>query len=102
MPTFVVADFMWWLTAVQLPVLAGLFRLVQQGRARTEAVERATAERMGRLREDLAAYKLDVARTYASLSYLKEVETRLTDHLVRIEAKLDRAAPSLQHRAVRP
>lgn len=97
MPTFVAADFMWWLTAVQLPVLAGLFRLVQQGRARTEAVERTTAERLGGLREELAAYKLDVARTYASLAYLKEVETRLTDHLVRIEAKLDRAA-----RAVRP
>jgi len=90
-------DFTWWLAAVQLPVLAGLFRLVQQGRGRAEAAERAVAERFARLHDDLAAYKLDVAHTYASLAHLKEVETRLTDHLLRIEAKLDRAA-----QAVRP
>lgn len=74
MSTFLSADFMWLLTAVQLPAVGGVFWMVQQ------------------VREQVAAYKLEVARTYASLVHLKDVETRLTEHLVRIEAKLDRVA----------
>lgn len=41
-----------------------------------------------RLREALAAYKLEVAKSYASVGLMKDVERRLTDHLVRIELKL--------------
>jgi len=41
------------------------------------------------MREALAAYKLEVAKTYATTGTLKDVERRLTEHLVRIEAKLD-------------
>jgi hypothetical protein len=44
---------------------------------------------MQALRGALADYKLDVAQNYASISLLKDVETRLTEHLLRIEAKLD-------------
>ena len=36
----------------------------------------------------LAEFKLEVARGYASIGYLKDVENRLTAHLLRIEAKL--------------
>ncbi len=68
------ADLAWWLTAIQVPALIALFHFIQQ------------------LREQLAAWKLDVARSYASLAHLKDVEVRLTEHLVRIEAKLDRVA----------
>lgn len=32
---------------------------------------------------------MEVAQRYASIGYLKDVETRLTEHLLRIEAKLD-------------
>lgn len=89
MPATLPLDFAWWLSAVELPALAGLFWLVQ--RQRDMAVDLAAA---------LAAYKLDVAQTYASISLLREVETRLTEHLLRIEAKLDQA--SLQNVRVRP
>ena len=41
------------------------------------------------LREALGAFRLEVAKSYASIPYLKEVERRLTEHLVRIENKLD-------------
>ena len=41
------------------------------------------------MRESLAAYKLEVAKTYVSFATLKDVEQRLTDHLLRIETKLD-------------
>ena len=46
---------------------------------------------MGQAREALAAYKLEVAKSYATTGYLKDVEQRLTEHLVRIEGKLDGA-----------
>lgn len=75
-------DLVWWATAVELPALAGLFWLMLRGRAELEA-------EADRLREDLSAFKLDVARSYASTAALKDVERRLTEHLVRIEAKLD-------------
>jgi hypothetical protein len=44
------------------------------------------------MREGLADYKLEVAKNYVSIAYLKDVERRLTDHLLRIDAKLDGAA----------
>ena len=43
----------------------------------------------GQLREALAAYKLEVAKSYATVGLIKDVELRLTGHLVRIEAKLN-------------
>jgi hypothetical protein len=36
--------------------------------------------------------KLHVATHYASVAYLKDVEARLVQHLLKIEAKLDRVA----------
>jgi hypothetical protein len=76
-------DWMWWITAIELPALGGLFWLLQAHRA---AVERE----LKALRDDLAAFKLHVATGYASIVYLKDVESRLTAHLLKIEAKLDR------------
>jgi hypothetical protein len=73
---------MWWITAVELPVLAGLFVLIWRIRRELESAIGATAD-------DLADFKLDVAKNYASQAALKETERRLTDHLVRIEQKLD-------------
>ena len=86
-------DLIWWVTVVELPALAGLFWLGWRNRRELEAElsdaahESETGLRW--LRDNLAAYKLDVAKSYASIAYLKEVERRLTGHLVRIEDKLD-------------
>jgi len=44
------------------------------------------------MRERLSLYKLDVAKDYASIACLKDLERRLTSHLLRIEAKLDHPA----------
>ncbi len=86
-------DLMWWVTAVELPALAGLFWLIWRGRqeadAETEDLRRGLEAGLSAAREQLAAYKLEVAKSYASLSALKDVERRLTEHLVRIESKLD-------------
>ena len=88
-------DLIWWITAVELPALGGLFWLAWRNRRDAEAaldsVRRQTDAAVGAFRENLAAYKLEVATSYASIPYLREVEARLTDHLVRIETKLDRS-----------
>ena len=90
-------DLIWWITAVELAALAGLFLLNWRNRRDLEtalddvAYESETGIRW--LRDHLAAYKLEVAKSYASINYLKEVERRLTGHLIRIEDKLDNHRP---------
>jgi len=86
-------DFAWWVTAIELPVLAGLFWMIQRLRKDAETdldrQRRSTDTVTVQLREALAAYKLEVAKTYASITTLKDLENRLTDHLLRIEHKID-------------
>ena len=40
-------------------------------------------------RDDLAAFKLEVARTYVPLSLIRDLDSRLSLQLLRIEEKLD-------------
>ncbi|MFT8246318.1 hypothetical protein [Roseomonas sp. BN140053] len=54
-----------------------------------------------RTREDVAAFKLEVARTYVPLSLIRDVDNRLTQHLLRIENKLDEATRAATMAAVR-
>jgi len=86
-------DLLWWITMVELPALAGMFWLLWNNRRAIdddmEDLRHGTRNELGRLRQSLDAYKLDVAKSYASMSYLKDVEGRLTAHLIRIEEKLD-------------
>src|SRR5262249_26680767 len=82
-----------WITAFELPALAGLFwlawRIKRDGEAALAPLSARLDPGIERLREALAQYKLDVATGYASLAALQSVEERLTAHLLRIEAKLD-------------
>ncbi len=92
----------WWISAIEVPALAGLFWLIWRTRrdldqAVAEA-HRAHEAGNAELRDGLAAYKLEVAKSYASMSQLREVERRLTAHLLRIEAKLDRTVFAETHR----
>lgn len=75
----------WWITAVELPVLGGLFWLIHKNKKEGDRDIVA-------LRESLMEFKLDVAKSYASISDVKDLEVRLVAHLLRIEAKLDRTA----------
>ncbi|RAU23816.1 hypothetical protein CU669_01630 [Paramagnetospirillum kuznetsovii] len=83
----------WWTTAVELPVLGGLAMLLWRTRQETDhrvdELEHRLEIGLGQARDALSAYKLEVAKSYATTGYLKDVEHRLTEHLVRIEAKLD-------------
>ncbi|MDG5495963.1 hypothetical protein [Niveispirillum sp. BGYR6] len=86
-------DLIWWITAIELPALAGLFWMVQQTRKENEQaldpLRRGLETTSAQLREALAAYKLEVAKNYASIADVKALEDRLTSHLLRIETKLD-------------
>jgi len=76
-------DFAWWITVIELPAIAGLVWYAYQ--TRKDALAAAV-----RIHDELSDYKLAVAKDYASVGYLKDVEARLQSHLNRIEEKIDR------------
>ena len=86
----------WWITVVDLPVMSGLFWLILKTRHDAdEAIDtlHETLEvRCSQLREGLSGFKLEVAKTYASVTDMKDLENRIVSHLLRIEAKLDHTA----------
>ena len=89
-------ELVWWITAVDLPALGGLFWLIWRTRRESEGALRHLRDivdaRNAQLREALAAFKLEVAKNYASITDMRELESRLVGHLLRIEAKLDTTA----------
>ncbi|MBP7721332.1 MAG: hypothetical protein KA155_02240 [Alphaproteobacteria bacterium] len=90
------SDLVWWITVFDLPAMAGLFWLIWRTRQDSEMavddLHALLARRSDQLREALNAFKLEVAKTYASQTDLRELEGRLTSHLLRIESKLDATA----------
>lgn len=57
-------------------------------RRRLDALEDDVASKHAQSREALAAAKLEIAKSYASVGLLKDVENRITAFLIRIEAKI--------------
>ncbi len=82
-----------WVAMVELPAFAALFRMVLRNKkeadAELEQAKAAQEQQILDLKDALADFKLHVARNYVSVNYLKDVESRLTNHLLRIEKKLD-------------
>ena len=85
---------LWWISVIEIPAMSALFWLIWQTRsdhAQTmRDIETQLETRNAQLREGLSSYKLEVAKTYAQVSDLRELESRLTAYLLRIEAKLER------------
>src|SRR5688572_1639099 len=86
----------WWITAVDLPVMSGIFWLILKTRHDCEneldGLRETLDMRCTQLREGLSAFKLEVAKSYASVTDMKDLENRIVSHLLRIESKLDRTA----------
>jgi hypothetical protein len=78
---------------VTLVIVGGIARLDliyrRRMRDRIDQIETRLDVSKGQAREALSAYKLEVAKSYTTTGYLKDVETRLTERLIRIEAKVD-------------
>lgn len=89
-------DLLWWITAFELPCFAGLFWLIWKGRNdaqhTSDHILSLLDKRTTHLWECLNAHKLEVAKTYVTSAEVKELENRITSHLLRIEAKLDTTA----------
>ena len=89
-------DLIWWISAIDIPAMAGLFWLIwrtrQDGNREIERLHNMLDQRSEQLREGLHAFKLEVAKNYASRRDLRLVESRIVGHLLRIEAKLDKTA----------
>ena len=85
MQTILDSGLLWWITVIDIPAMTALFYM--NLRTRRDA-ERNYAH----MREDISAFKLDVARNYAATSEMKDLELRIINHLLRIEQKLDKTA----------
>jgi hypothetical protein len=74
-------------------VLAGLFWMIHGIRRdvqdRIERGDIRDSDALSRTRDDLAEFRIEVARTYVPLSLIREVDQRLSGHLLRIEQKLE-------------
>ncbi len=86
-------ELMTWATMIEVPVFAALFRLIIKNKRENDSSftshKQLNDEAIGLVKESLSEFKLHVARNYVSVNYLKDVENRLTNHLLRIEKKLD-------------
>ncbi|MDA8031360.1 MAG: hypothetical protein MPK62_09605 [Alphaproteobacteria bacterium] len=83
----------WWITAVELPLLGGLLAWLMRRDAglarRCESRYEELSESMSEQGSRLAHFRLEVASGYATQVSLRESESRLSRHLFRIEGKLD-------------
>ncbi len=82
MPITLMSDLNWWVTVIEIPALSSLFWLFWRNKNTVDWM-------IQQIRRDLMEFRIDVAQSYAQASDLKELEGRITSHLLRIEAKLD-------------
>lgn len=91
---FMTDGLIWWITMFDLPALGGLLGLVIKTRHDQDKtikhLKDVVEARHSQMREALAAFKLEAAKNYASITDMRELEGRLVSHLLRIEEKLDR------------
>jgi lipopolysaccharide biosynthesis regulator YciM len=89
-------ELVWWITVVDIPALSALFWLIWRTRREAdEAIDHLhdkMDKRSSQFRESLSAFKLEVAKSYATAGDMKDLEGRIVSHLLRIEAKLDQTA----------
>ncbi len=84
---------LWWITAVEAPVVAALFWMIHGLRRdmheRIERGDQRDSDALSRTRDELAQFKIEVARTYVPLSLIRDLDRRISDHMIRIEEKLE-------------
>jgi hypothetical protein len=88
----------WWISAIEAPIVAALFWMIHGLRKDLhDRIDRTTereSEAVSRTRDELAEFKLEVARSYVPLSLIRDVDRRLSQHLLRIEGKLEEVGRS--------
>ncbi len=83
----------WWISVIEVPVVAALFRMIymlkQDIQNRIDRGDTRDSEAVARACDELAEFKLEVARTYVPLSLIRDMDQRVSSHLLRIEGKLE-------------
>ncbi|MDB2404940.1 hypothetical protein N9W07_00195 [Alphaproteobacteria bacterium] len=86
-------DVITWIIFIEIPIFIALITYIIKQKEtinnNIDLIEKNIEKRYRYLNEKINNYKLEVAQKYASVAYLKDVENRLTNHLIRIEEKLD-------------
>lgn len=86
-------NLIWWISVIEIPALGALFWMIWNGRKESDESAKHLRDviesRNAQMREALSAFKLEVAKNYAAVGDLKDLESRLVSHLLRIESKLD-------------
>ena len=89
-------DLSWWISGIEIPLFSGLFWLFWKDRQDNEAtlwsLQKSFNFRANTLLQSFNDFRLEVTRDYAQSNDLKELEARLTAHLLRIQAKLETTA----------
>lgn len=89
-------DLSWWISVIEIPLFSGLFWLFWKDRQDNEAtlwsLQKSFNFRANTLLQSFNDFRLEVTRDYAQSNDLKELEARLTAHLLRIQAKLETTA----------
>ena len=84
----------WWVTVVDIPVATSLLLMIWRSKREVDValanLQKSLETRHTQLRDGLANYKLEVAKTYSTQRELRQLEDRLVSHLLRIESKLDK------------
>lgn len=88
-----ISDMLAWMTAIIIPLLTALCAYTYRAKNTLENRMSSLYDMLHTETETvhtaLMNYKLEVAQKYASLATLRDLESRLTNHLIRIEKKLD-------------
>ena len=86
-------DVITWVVFIEIPIfIAFITYVIKQKEILSNKIDKANDDLENSskyLNEKINSYKLEVAGKYASVAYLKDVENRLTNHLIRIEEKID-------------
>lgn len=80
---------LWWVVAVDLPLATAFLALLNRTRREFE-------QTLQQINAAIHEHKLEVARSYAPLNHVRDLEQRLVAHLLRIESKLDNTALKTQ------
>jgi hypothetical protein len=91
MTSFLSESLVTWIVAVDIPLATTFFVIFSRFKRDVDILTDS-------LRERLNAYKLDVAQNYASINHVKDLESRLIAHLLRIETKLDNTTFKIHHK----
>ncbi|MBP6818356.1 MAG: hypothetical protein KBC46_03530 [Ferrovibrio sp.] len=82
-----------------LPALGGLWWYARQAHERAEAARAVAEEKAAKVLAELNAYKLQAAKEFATIGYLKDVELRMLSAMNEIKDAVKEISRHMRHQA---